>query len=140
MYKDDDLYRRKIDEMVEVYKKVAPLCWRQGEALRRVVGHKASSFFITPHAAYCAIRDVYLGRTDKITHRIPSMKRMYEEIYRRVLDMSRSPKYSGWSLTKLCEEVVEQEAPEFYLSPETFRGILCRERRKLRKGGRDALR
>jgi len=136
MYKDEELYRRKVAEMIKVYREVANDCWYQKEAEKKVVKHKASCFFIQPHSAYNVLRKVFYGKTDKIPIKIDNVRRMYEEIYRRVLAMSRRPEYAGMKLFQLCEIVVNEEAPEFYISPSTFRYILGVERAKLRKEGR----
>jgi len=39
----------------------------------------------------------------------------------------------GMSFTQLCEKVVREEAPEFYMSPSTFRQLLASERKRLRE-------
>lgn len=139
MYKDEELYRRKVEEMLRVYREVAPLCWLQKEAEKKVVTHKASSFFIQGHSAYNVLRKVFYGVTDVIPVGATNAHRMYEEIYRRVLSKSLSPEYADKSLRELCDIVVEEEAPEFYISPMTFRSILSRERSRLRKEGRRAV-
>lgn len=136
MYKDEELYRRKVEEMLRVYREVAHECWYQKDAERKVVMHKASCFFIQPHSAYNVLRQVFYGKSDVIPIRMSNVRRMYEEIYRRVLAMSRKPEYSGMKLIELCEIVVNEEAPEFYISPMSFRTILSRERARMRKEGR----
>lgn len=140
MYRDEDLYARKVADMMRVYRKVAPLCWLQKEAERKVVAHRAECFYIQGHAAYSVLRKVFYGETDEIPVCNANSRRMYEEIYRRVLAKSLSPEYEGLGLRELCDIVVEEEAPEFYMSPASFRHILSMERAKLRKEGRHAVR
>ena len=133
MKKDAQLYEQKVSELLSVYRKVAPDCFTQKQALKRVVEHPASRFYIQGHTAYNKLRSYFNGLTDKIPIEKECDKRMYEEIYRRVVEMSKQPEYYGKSLGQLCEIIVEQPAPEFYMKPEAFRQILYRERPKIRE-------
>ena len=133
MKKDAQLYEQKVNEMLSVYRKVAPDCFSQKQALRRVVEHPASRFFIQGHTAYNKLRHLFNGYSSELPVEKECDKRMYEEIYRRVIEMAQQPEHYGKSLSQLCEMVVEQPAPEFYMQPEAFRHILYRERPKIRE-------
>lgn len=132
MWRDEQLYQMKTDEMMAVYREVAPECFTQKQAFNKVVKHKASRFYVLPHAVYCALKGAFYG-TGEIKTKAPSAKRMYLELYKRLLDMSRDPFHEGESLRELCSKVVLQPAPEFYISPVTFANIFAREKVKLRK-------
>jgi hypothetical protein len=132
MRRDEDLYERKIEEMISVYRKVAPECWTQKQAFERVVNHPASGFFILPQTACNVVRNMYWGRSDHIRRRSGNQARMYEEIYRRIMEKSQKPEYSGMSLVGLCTIVVDEPAPEFYMSVDSFRNVFSREKAKLR--------
>ena len=132
MRRDEDLYERKIEEMISVYRKVAPECWTQKQAFERVVNHPASGFFILPQTACNVVRNMYWGRSDHIRRRSGNQARMYEEIYRRIMEKSQKPEYSGMSLMGLCTIVVDEPAPEFYMSVDSFRNVFSREKAKLR--------
>jgi hypothetical protein len=133
MKKDTQLYEQKVSEMLAVYRKVAPDCFSQKQALERVVRHPASRFYIQAHTAYNKLRHVFNGYSTELMADKECDKRMYEEIYKRVLELANNPENYGMSLNKLCEIVVEQPAPEFYMSPSTFRLLLSRERPKIRE-------
>lgn len=132
MKKDKYLYDLKVAELVKVYREVAPLCITQKQALERVVSHKASRFFILPHTAYCRLYGRFVrGEDFKLTKELEM--RMYGELYRRVVELSESPEHYGKSLYDLCEIVVNQPAPEFYIQPESLRTILSKQSRLIRE-------
>ena len=88
MKKDQQLYEQKVSEMLAVYRKVAPDCFSQKQALQRVVEHPASRFFIQGHTAYNKLRHLFNGYSEELPVEKECDKRMYEEIYRRVVDPS----------------------------------------------------
>ena len=45
----------------------------------------------------------------------------------------KSEEYKGVSLSRICEIIVEEEAPEFYLLPDTAMDIFIAEKNKRRK-------
>ena len=122
MKKDEHLQEQKINEMMEIYKKVALECFTQKQAMKRVVEHQASRFFILPHTAYCKLRKVFSGETDRIYAVKEFDREMYEEILRRVMELSQR-----------CEIVVRQPAPKFYMKPITFRIILAKQKKIIRE-------
>ena len=133
MKRDDLLYQEKCNEMMEVYKKVAVECFTQKQAYDRVVNHKASRFFIQPHTAYNRLRAVFKGKTQNIEVTKECEQRMYEELYKRVVELSLMPQHYGASLMQLCEIAVMQEAPEFYMKPEGLRHLLIKQRKIIRE-------
>lgn len=133
MKKDEHLQEQKINEMMEIYKKVALECFTQKQAMKRVVEHQASRFFILPHTAYCKLRKVFSGETDRIYAVKEFDREMYEEILKRVMELSQRPEYYGKSLMQLCEIVVRQPAPKFYMKPITFRIILAKQKKIIRE-------
>ena len=130
MYKDLILQKQRRQELINIYREVAPGCWSQTQACEKVVNHEASCFFLTPHAAYNALRKVFYGTEDDINVVKPNDKRKYTEILKRVVALSKTPEHSHLNLRQLCEIVVSQKAPEFYLEPRTFSRILVRERKE----------
>lgn len=133
MKRDTYLYDMKIKELLKVYREVAPNCITQKQALERVVRHQASRFFIQPHAAYCKLNGIFRKGEERINVTKAAEVRMYDEIYKRVLELSESPEHFGKSLYELCEIVVNQPAPEFYIEPSSLRGILHVQRKLIRE-------
>ena len=132
MRKDEQLYRQKVNDLMAVYRKVAPDCWRQNQALCEVVKHPAPRFYVLPHTAYCAIAKVLKGQQPGIKHKRKNDQRMFNEILRRVSVKSSMPEYQGWPLINICEETVMEPAPEFYTEPCSLRTIIAMERKRIR--------
>ena len=59
-------------------------------------------------------------------------RRLAWELYRRYRHFKESHPESRLSREKIMEDIVEQEAPEFYIEPQRARKILYAERRKER--------
>lgn len=61
----------------------------------------------------------------------PLKKEMFQEIYKRVLNLkTQNPEYS---ISKCCKIVVEQPAPKHYISAGSIRVMICKERRRRRE-------
>lgn len=77
-----------------------------------------------------------MRRGESLPHSmLPKRRAMFEELFRRVSErMEREP---GLCLTHAVNEVVYEEAPEFYLAPEAARSIIyrLRQRRRLMDNG-----
>lgn len=123
-------------DLMRTYREVAPKCWRQIDAYRRTVKHEAPRFYVSPKQAYQIILPMLDGDT-RITDKMPIRKRkMYEELYERVLEAAQRREFIGKSLWFIIPWVVSQPAPEFYLSVEQMKKIFNEEkgwRRRARK-------
>ncbi len=133
MYKDVHLYRERSAELLRVYREVAPLCITERQAAERVVKHKSPRFWVTPHAVYDKLWNTFTGRSQELPLVKANEIRMYTELLSRLRRLSCQPENMGMSFTQLCEKVVREEAPEFYMSPSTFRQLLASERKRLRE-------
>ena len=98
------------------------------EALTRTVNSPAKRFYISSDRAYgVLIRWEKYGITKLIT---PERQEMYEEIYRRILELRKS--MPDTPFMHLTEMVLEQPAPKFYLETSSAKIILCKYRIKKR--------
>ena len=98
------------------------------EALTRTVNSQAKRFYISSDRAYgVLIRWEKYGITKLIT---PERQEMYEEIYRRILELRKS--MPNTPFMHLTEMVLEQPAPKFYLETSSAKIILCKYRIKKR--------
>lgn len=98
------------------------------EALTRTVNSPAKRFYISSDRAYgVLIRWEKYGITKLIT---PERQEMYEEIYRRILELRKSR--PELPLQHLTEIVIEQSAPRFYIEITSAKTILCNYKRKKR--------
>ena len=98
------------------------------EALTRTVNSPAKRFYISSDRAYgVLIRWEKYGITKLIT---PERQEMYEEIYRRILELRKS--MPDTPFMHLAEMVLDQPAPKFYLETSSAKIILCKYRIKKR--------
>lgn len=96
----------------------------QVDAIDFIRQNKAPKFYIS--AQFCAIvmgRMVY-GRPSGIKGKYQNQK--FNELFRRFKQM---PKMDDESILSKCEILVEQEAPQFYISLRSAREIIARERK-----------
>lgn len=106
-------------------------CKTQTEALSLVVNSPSKRFWVAPERAAKVIYHLQKGGN---THGMaPCKQRMYAELYRRFLEKIQLEEYRDMSVSRLCEILVEEEAPEFYLQTETAMNIFIAERDRRRK-------
>ena len=95
------------------------------EIARRVVTQRARRFYVSEERAALVVSSMSKGRD--IQSMTPTKQRMYREIYRRVHRLKREN--PGITLNDAVTIVVNQEAPEFYITPGTAIVILHRARK-----------
>lgn len=107
-----------------------------GELYGAAARCKASRFWVSPERAADVLSGMERGVKD-MERMYPERRRMYEELSRRVADKrAESPERP---MMHIVEEVVEQEAPEFYITEKSAKVIICRyvrRRRERRRGCR----
>lgn len=86
----------------------------------------AQRFWVSEERA-CAVVSAMMRNISTLDGMRGAKRRMYREIYRRVL-MARKQNPEA-TLVDIVAEVIEQEAPEFYLEPMTARDIIYKSRR-----------
>ncbi|MBQ8051634.1 MAG: hypothetical protein IJ197_08710 [Bacteroidaceae bacterium] len=92
---------------------------------REVVKMPAKRFWVSPERALNVVSLIIKGKTPPMR---PTKLAMYNEIYRRV---EQERKLHGKiPLTHLVEIVVEQEAPAFYMTPDTARLFIWKAKKK----------
>lgn len=97
------------------------------DVYKTIVNMPSSRFWVSDKRAEVVVSAIIRGKN--ILKCMRSLKReMYEEIYHRVLTLSKQEPYL--SLSKLCAIVVCQPAPKFYLSPGTAKAIVCKSRKE----------
>lgn len=99
----------------------------QDDAYNWVRKHSAPRFYITPD--FCAI---VLGRM--ISGRHPEVYgterlRKFNYLFERYKQIKSNPKTSDLTIIRICEIIVHEKAPEFYLSLSSTAKIISRQRR-----------
>ena len=118
-------YRRVMDSPT-------PLYWR--EIIQRAVESPAERFWCSEEQATCIVRQMLAGKTPTI--RTATKREMYEEIYRRVVELRKGK--PDMTITDAVFKVVNSPAPKFYLTRQSAYVIIqrakkeCYEERKQR--------
>lgn len=110
-------------ELLRLYRKILDDgCKNNREAARRIVSMPSPCFWIEPRTAMLFLSRKIRGESLEDIKGV--RRRMYEELYRRYLEIrDRHP-----SLLSACRELVTEEAPEFYIGVDTAVKIIKRER------------
>lgn len=110
-------------------------CRTQKEALTYVVKSASTRFWVSPECLEKVIR--YIKNGGDISNMSQTKQAMYNELYHRYIKYRKESKYAKMRLRHLCEILVEEIAPEFYLLPETamdiFNNMKKRRRRMITK-------
>lgn len=122
--KEDDLMRAVRDIYGSAHGRI-----HFNELGRKLAEHSATRFWVSAETAYAVVKRMLNGAP--LLNMRPSKRCMYEEILRRALAMQTDN--PSRSLQDIIEEVVEQPAPSFYMTPGTAYVLLSRAKRKRRK-------
>ena len=98
------------------------------DVLRAVVSSQSKRFWVTSERASIVIYNMLKG--DKLENMRPLKRKMFREIYRRVMKLKKN--YPQLSISILTEQVVAEPAPEFYITWQSAKTILSRIRKTRR--------
>lgn len=98
------------------------------DVLRAVVSSQSKRFWVTSERASIVIYNMMKG--DKLENMRPLKRKMFREIYRRVMKLKKN--YPQLSISILTEQVVAEPAPEFYITWQSAKTILSRIRKTRR--------
>jgi len=123
--RDRDLYETYVKAIRE--KEFASM----GDAAEYARLQPASQFYLSARTA-----SLLIGRIESYISLIDlndmSRKRIWE-LYDRYVSYRKENPFSGLTRERILEELVEQPAPEYYLSQGRAKHIIMYERRKVRK-------
>lgn len=96
------------------------------EVYKNIVNMPSRRFWVSDIRAALVVSAIIRGeaRLDKMCR---SKREMYQEIHRRVIDMRQL--YPHMSVSQLCEMVIVQPAPKFYLTPGSAKVMICKARK-----------
>ncbi len=89
------------------------------EAFRAIVKMPSRRFWVSKIRAAIVISEMMHG--DDLRGMRPSKRAMFEEIFRRVRQLMGEERWQGVPLRQVVSYVIDQPAPQFYLSPDTAR-------------------
>lgn len=94
-----------------------------------VVNQPASRFWVTPIRATIVIQEMIKGNNDSVMR--TTKKDMYKEIYNRVMDIIQQG--DERTIYQIVEDVVEHEAPRFFVTPKKAREKIIKGRKLWRQ-------
>ncbi len=128
--KDTWLKRRRDRDLFEKYACAlsSKTFKTQKEAVDYVRLHPAPRFYISAQAASAYINALLSGNS--VDGLSSSSLRRLKELYRRFNEMRKEDNAKRMSVFSLCQIIVEQDAPEFYIGYDHASKIICRESSK----------
>lgn len=127
--KDYDITQQYRDDLMEAYREVAASCWSQEEAWRKTAKHPARRYYVTAGEAYDRMRRMVVGDMSKVDAMTDCRRRMYYSMFEKLQEMIQRKEVIGQSLWAICQTLVLQPAPEFFISPRTVRYIYSNYKR-----------
>lgn len=121
--KDYDMTRQYREDLMQAYREVSEKCWSQEEAWRKTAQHPAQRYYVTAREAYDRLRRMVVGDTSVVDNMSEYRRRMYYSLYEKLQEMMQKKEVIGRSLWSICQTLVLQPAPEFFISPRTVRYI-----------------
>lgn len=123
MPRTDELTKQQHIDLMKAYREVAPTCMKQEEAWRKTNAHPAPRYYITPRQAWDRMRRMAVGDFEKVDKMKPARKRMFYSLFGRLNEMSQRTEFIGCSLWFICQFLVLEPAPEFFLSNDAVKKI-----------------
>lgn len=125
---------KQIEEMrealMDAYRQVYRFCWTQREAWERTVKQPAPRYYVGEKQAYLVLLPMTRGERGHLEKMTPSMKRMYESLYDRVMEAAQRPEFIGKSLHYIVPHVIKEKAPEFFVDWESIKKTFRMMRRR----------
>ena len=115
------------DDLMRAYKEQISSCDNVylPSLFARVVKSPSKRFWVSVERASIIIAEMRRG--NKLTNMRPTKRAMFEEIYRRVMILKKA--HPEQSYSQLVFEVIQEPAPQFYLTPKSAKVIICKARK-----------
>lgn len=110
-------------DLLKAYREVAPKCRTQKEAWYKTAHHPAPRYYLDPRQAATMLSKMVKGDFSEVEKMKDTRKRMYYSLFEKLKEMSLRREYSGKSLWFICQFLVAQPAPEFFLGEEAVKRI-----------------
>lgn len=107
------------------------------KAFHTVASAPAPRFWVSETRAADVVGKLLKGKEGVLDKMYPEKQRMYKEIFRRFMEMRQTEPNA--SIAELIFRIVNDEAPDSYLTVPTVRTIIYREQQRLRKERRELL-
>ena len=101
------------------------------EILQKLVNHPSKKFWVSSERATIIISEMIKGRDLSGMH--PTRIEMFTEILKRVIKYREEHEETTLSLFLIVEEIINQEAPKFYLTTGSAKIILHKIKKEKRE-------
>lgn len=118
-----ELIEKQREDLLKVYREIAPHCRRQQEAYEKVVSSPAPRYYVSPRQAWDKLRLMATGDFSVVDKMKPIKRRMYYSLFNRMTEMSQRNEFIGKSLWFICQFLVGEPAPEFFIKPDSMKFI-----------------
>ena len=120
--------RQRNDDLMRAYREELATCAfiKMPELLEKVVNKPSKRFWVSEERAAIVLSAMMRG--DKLKNMRPLKREMFNEIYRRAMELSRQQ--PGMPVYQLAFNVVRQPAPKFYLTPGSAKVIISKIKRQ----------
>lgn len=115
-----ELIERQRDDLMKAYRAIAPTCHSQQEAYEKVVKSPAPRYYVSPKQAYRKLEKMVVGDFSTVDNMKPNKRRMYYSLYDKLMEMSQKKEFLGKSLWFICQFLVSEPAPEFFIKPKNM--------------------
>lgn len=124
--------KERMDDLMKVYDEYISSCRyvRMPDVYNKIVNMPSSRFWVSDIRASQVICSMMRGQAHLEEMR-PLKREMYEEIYRRVMELRKI--HPEETISELCAIVVAQPAPKFYLTPGSAKIMVCKVRKQWRR-------
>lgn len=111
------------EDLMTVYRKVVPYCHSQEEVWERVVKSPAPRYYVSARQAWEKLRRMIVGDFSVVDNMSPPKKRLYYSLFHKYLELSQRRQFLGKSLWFVCQFLVTEPAPEFFMKPKNLKFI-----------------
>lgn len=116
------------DNLMEVYHEIIVKAnhVRMPDVYEKVANSPSRRFWVSEERAAIVVSAMMRG--DSLDRMRPLKREMYNEIYRRAMELR--DKHPNMPISQLVAQVVEQPAPKFYLTPGSAKVLICKIRKE----------
>lgn len=120
-----ELIDRQRDDLMKAYREIAPNCHSQQEAWEKVVHSPAPRYYVSPKRAWDILRRMAVGDFSKVDSMKPIRQKLYYTLFNRMDEMTQRKEFVGKSLWFICQFLVSEPAPEFFIQPSNLKFIFA---------------
>lgn len=117
------------EDLMAAYRNIAPRCWSQQEAWRKTAESPAPRYYISGREAYEKMKRLVQGDFSVIKKMRRKKYEMYISLFNTLVEMSQRKIFIGKSLRFICDFVVTEPAPSFFVTPATVKFIFFQYRK-----------